>query len=107
VVGGVANAVDRVFAVSGFRDWPNRDLDDGRLLALEPLLFGDWRLHVVGRGAFASTAIYDYPAIAGEAAWDALNEWDGNGDPPRGWVRTKPSDRRRTDGDPEKEYVEP
>lgn len=93
----------------GFRAWPHRDLPDGRLLALEPLLFGDWRLHVVPPASPTSyaTAIYDYPMKESEAAVRALQEWDGEGDPPVGWVRMKPSNRRRTDGDPTKEYIEP
>jgi hypothetical protein len=85
--------------------WPHRPLEDGRLLALQPLLFDGWRLHVVRDGiAETSSDVYDFQ----ESSWalDALQGWSGEGEP-EGWYRHKPSNRRRPDGDPTKEYVQP
>lgn len=90
---------------SAWYEWPNRTLPDGRLLALQPLLFGDFRLHVIASPqASRSQSVYDF-ADAGAAAV-ALGLWDGRGDP-EGWVRHKPSNRRRPDGDPAREHVAP
>lgn len=86
----------------GWSVWPTRDLDDGRTLALEPLLTG-MRIHVVrDRRDSASTSIYDFTDHV--VAMKAFIQWDGEGDPV-GWYRHRPSNRRRPDGDPTKEYV--
>ena len=116
MVGRVADAVDRVsmrhplngpeIPRSGWDAWQNRLLPDGRLLALEPLVVvGMARLHVAfNPNAWASTDIFDYQDPL--AAVEAFQTWDGV-DEPVGWYRHRPSNRRRTNGDPSKEYVEP
>lgn len=89
----------------GWRAWPHRGLPDGRLLSLEPLLFGAARLHVVeDERLTASASIYDFTDLA--VALEQLHRWNGDGEP-RGWYRHRPSNRRRPDGDPEREHVAP
>jgi hypothetical protein len=41
-----------------------------------------------------------------DTATAALDAWDGNGEP-AGWWRHPQSGRRRTDGDPAREYFQP
>lgn len=41
-------------------------------------------------------------AIAALSAWDTVRQAE-----PGGWHRHKPSNRRRTNGNPEKEYIRP
>lgn len=40
------------------------------------------------------------------AAYAALTVWDGNGEP-EGWYRHMRTGRRRPDGDPTREYINP
>lgn len=94
----------------GWHRWPHRNLADGRLLALEPLLTG-FRLHVVASPwNMGSDEVYDFPVddrdteAKARAAYVALHRWDGTGEP-EGWYRHRPSNRRRPGGDPEQEYV--
>lgn len=88
-----------------WHEWPHRYLADGRLLALEPLLMGAARLHVVAEDTDAhSDEVYDFQELM--AGLVALHRWDGT-DEPEGWYRHRPSNRRRPGGDPEKEYVAP
>jgi hypothetical protein len=50
---------------------------------------------------------YSYPTI--DAAITAYDEWcgrDGAGEPD-GWIRHQPSNRRREDGDPNRETIRP
>ena len=48
--------------------------------------------------------IWSYPILA--EAILAFMEWDkANDSEPKGWIRHLPSNRRRPDGDEEKEYV--
>lgn len=85
--------------------WPCRTLDDGRTLAFEPLLFNCVRIHVVRDvHDMGSMEIYDYQDLL--PALRAFLEWDGTGEPV-GWYRHRPSDRRRPEGDPTREHVEP
>lgn len=88
---------------------PTRVLPDGRMLVLEPTVWGGWRMHVVYRysddeWSSASREMFTYDDRALGAA--AFMAWDGV-DEPIGWVRHQPSDRRRTNGDPRTEYVAP
>lgn len=82
-----------------------RTLDDGRELVVYPMLF-TFRLCIGPQGAEtyddAWCYWYDFDAIK------ACEEWNGEGDdPPYGWHRHINSGRRRTDGDPNQEYVQP
>lgn len=104
-IGGDDLEAPRTRTPSAWRAWAHRDLPDGRLLALEPLLFGVARLHVVeDERSTSSVSIYDFQDLP--AAVVALAEWDGAGDPD-GWYRHRPSDRRRPGGDPANEQVAP
>lgn len=101
---------------------------NGRWVGIEPLLFGTARLFITNPQPgdvqvrvvegdkiwmpSRSEAEFDmgchdeqyvYPSI--EAAWAAVQDWDGRGDPPDGWIRHQPSNRRRPDGDPTREFV--
>jgi hypothetical protein len=81
-----------------------RRLDDNRYVAVLPLLF-TWGV-VVGR--VVDETGYDdrwcYSSL--EAAVAYATVWDGDGEP-EGWHRHPPTGRRRPDGDPTKEYVNP
>jgi hypothetical protein len=46
---------------------------------------------------------WTYPSVGDAIA--ALTRWDGEGDPPNGWIRHRPSGRRRPDGTAGSEYV--
>lgn len=39
-----------------------------------------------------------------ERALEAVRTWDGNGDPPDGWIKEVGTERRRVNGDPAREY---
>lgn len=87
---------------SAWFEWPTRLLDDGRLLAFEILLFGG-RIHVVRDvHDLGSMEVYDYQYLM--RALRAFMSWDGTGEP-ADWYRHRPSNRRRPDGDPGKEYI--
>lgn len=82
----------------------------------EPKLFADGRLACIQPFIFTAGIItldprtyeqeyderYCYHSIA--EAKTALAAWKGTGEP-NGWHRHLPSNRRRMDGDPAKEYV--
>lgn len=90
---------------SAWREWPHRALADGRLLAVEPLLMGAGRLHIVAdEASTASVSIYDFTDLSD--ALVQLHRWNGRGEP-KGWYRHRPSNRRRPDGDPKRQYVAP
>jgi hypothetical protein len=82
----------------------HRYFDDGLTeVAVYPMTFGKARVCVglVGDGMFTDGWCYERAGMAIEAA----KAWDGEGDPPDGWHRQLSTGRRRTDGDPEQEYV--
>lgn len=93
---------------------------NGRWITIEPLLFGRVAVKITNPqpddiaedGRSLSEEDFDrgfcdeeytYPSM--EAAWAAVLDWDGKGDPPDGWIRHKPSNRRRPSGDPAREEV--
>lgn len=39
-----------------------------------------------------------------DLALAAAEQWNGEGDPPDGWIKEVGTERRRVDGDPEREY---
>lgn len=91
--------------VIGWHAWPHRYLHDGRLLALEPLLFGASRLHLVADPwDMGSVDAWEYAEIVAPAALVALHSWNGDGEPD-GWTRHRETGRRRRGGDPEQEHV--
>lgn len=94
----------RPSTVKGY--WIERTLPDGQLAGVGPQLFGaahivrapakDWN----DEGAWAEQWMYS--SVPG--ALTAFAEWEGTGEPEH-WIRHKPSNRRRIDGDPEKEFI--
>lgn len=82
-----------------------RDLGDGRTLYLDPMMLGNVRLNI---GKTGDRINYDdgYCYHDPDAAWRALLGWNGEGDP-EGWYRHTTTGRRRPEGDPEREYIEP
>lgn len=54
---------------------------------------------------FGFDGCWCYPTVGDALAAQAA--WDGEGDPPVGWIREPRSGRRRPDGDPDREYVNP
>jgi hypothetical protein len=77
-------------------------LEDGRCVYLFPTIF-NLRIGVSkdteDKGFTEFYCFHD-----NEAAFEAMDSWNGTGDP-EGWVRHVPSHRRRPHGDPSKEYV--
>ncbi|SAK63758.1 hypothetical protein AWB80_02916 [Caballeronia pedi] len=82
---------------------PFKVLDDGRIAGLMPINLNVCAL-VVGIHSMGHHDAFYYRTR--EQAKRALNEWRGDGEP-RGWVRHPQSGRRREDGDPAKEYMQP
>lgn len=79
-----------------------RQLPDGRVIGVLRLLF-HWTLHVdIHEYGYEDRYCY---ATKAQAVL-ALNEWDGTGDPGHGWHRHPSTMRRRTDGDPSREYID-
>ena len=81
-----------------------RHFGDGAV-DLVPLTFGRGALQRGRAGADDYIDVWTFPSIV--AAYCALTAWDGEGDPCDGWIRHQPSNRRRPDGSPASEYVEP
>lgn len=92
---------DRMGVEEGWAGW--RLLPHGRLSAVVPMLF-TFRLIIGSVGADGYDDCWCYHDLA--AAIGAMGAWDGEGDP-QGWHRHPPSGRRREDGDPATEYVNP
>lgn len=78
-----------------------RQLEDGRMLYLEPMLGGTLSLCVApDRWSISDRYCYhDH-----DAGWRAVLGWNGKGDP-EGWYRHTPSFRRRPDFTIATEYV--
>jgi hypothetical protein len=79
-------------------------LPDGRFAAVLPLMFT----------AAIITCSREHLRTGIDERWcfhdknkalESLRKWNGTGDP-EGWHRHIPSNRRRTDGDPLREYIE-
>lgn len=85
-----------------------RQLPDGRVIYLAPLLTGT-RLGISVDGEVQEYYdVWDYPRdeelCPYDADWRAALGWDGNGEP-EGWYRHVFSGRRRPGGDPAKEHT--
>lgn len=81
-----------------------RELADGRVLYLRPMLHGNLQLGVSPHGrAQWFDNLWCYHDV--DAAWRAAFGWDGSGEP-SGWYRHPQTGRRRPDGDPAREYVD-
>ncbi len=92
-----------------------RSLPERRLLAVQPLLFGQARL-CIGRPEMMALDApwggwddqWEYPSVL--AALAAMAQWEPEKDlekdpEPAGWTRHQASGRRRPGGDPAQEYV--
>lgn len=80
-----------------------KQLPDGRLVAVVHMIY-TWRLTVGPADAYGYDDGWCYPTE--EDAIVALVLWDGMGEP-TGWHRHPRSGRRRPEGDPAREYVNP
>lgn len=80
-----------------------RQLPDERWVVVYPMTFGKARLCVGDEWTVEDGWCYADPRLAIVAA----AVWDGEGDPMDGWHRQISTGRRRTDGDPAREYVNP
>jgi hypothetical protein len=78
-----------------------RELDDGRVLYLEPMLGGTVSL-CIATDQWNISDRYCYHDH--DAGWRAVLGWNGKGDP-EGWYRHSPSMRRRPDFTIESEYI--
>lgn len=68
-----------------------RELPDGRVIGITRLMF-HWTLHIdIDDVGYADK--YCYQTL--QLALNALDTWDGNGDPADGWHRHLGSGRRR------------
>jgi hypothetical protein len=83
-----------------------KELDDGREIVVYPMLFTDRLcIGVAGDGGYERAWCYPRLHPAGQTtAVIAAEAWDGEGDPPVGWIKEVGTERRRVDGDPEREY---
>lgn len=81
-----------------------RELDDGREIVVYEMLF-TLRLCVgpVGEG-YERAWCYEPSPKYGVTALEAAIVWDGEGDPPDGWIKEVGTERRRVDGDPAREF---
>ena len=79
-------------------------LTDGHVVTLQPLLLGQARI-TMGPNREEIEQEWMYATL--EQAKENYLIWGAFGfkDEPQGWVRHKPSYRRRKDGDPEQEEV--
>lgn len=77
-------------------------LPDGRVLVVEPTLFGARLCVAQAADPMYYEDVWCYPSA--EAAAAAMAAWDGAGEP-AGWHRHPTTGRRRPDGDPAREVV--
>jgi hypothetical protein len=82
-----------------------RVLDDGRVVRLHKMFGQNTRLTLAtNEDSLFFEQMYCYHDTL--KAVEQACTWDGNGDP-EGWYRHINTGRRRPDGDPAKEYIEP
>lgn len=85
----------------GYSNW--RELPDGSILAVGPMLFGNGRLFV-DINSYGYEDCYCYDSL--EGAEKSMMEFNPEvDDEPQGWKRHPTSGRRRENGDPAKEIV--
>lgn len=82
----------------------HKGLGDGRTVSVHQMLLGNWRLCIGPTGEQHYDDGWCYHDLV--LVMQAATQWDGEGDPPDGWVRQLSTGRRRTDGDPEQEYIQ-
>lgn len=78
-----------------------REIDDGWVISVLRMAFSDR----VCLGRIEDTSTYDegwcYPDRS--MALRAAQAWNGEGDPPDGWIKQVPTGRCRVNGDPNRE----
>lgn len=87
-----------------------RDLGDGRAVWVTRELFGSIKVGVgrIESGILDEVWNWNDQTGGALAAVTAVIRWDPATDPePSGWYRHRPSNRRRPNGDPQQEYIEP
>ncbi len=103
-----ADPTDEMLAGADPERWwfHRRTLNDGRVVYLMPMLFGNLRLAVSpdAEAQWFDNHVYCYHDH--DAAWRAALGWDGEGEP-EGWYKHPPTGRRRPDGTPESEFIAP
>jgi hypothetical protein len=81
-----------------------KDLPDGRQVCVMLMIF-NFRITIGD-----DLTVFDgwcYPQDLGkEFVISAAESWDGEGDPPDGWIKQISTGRRRKNGDPNQEYVQ-
>lgn len=70
-----------------------KEIDGGLWIVLAPMLF-TWRMMICDPGSVHE--FYCYPEDHFARAMEAIDRWDGTGDPIDRWVKHHPSHRRRT-----------
>lgn len=82
-----------------------KELNDGRIAYVIPNPFNAYITVACKDSDAAGTydEVYTYEQPAG--ALVGLMLWHGDDDEPVGWIRHQPSNRRRHEGDPAREYV--
>lgn len=78
-----------------------RDLPNGDEIVVHRMIYTT-RICVGEQGGFGYRRAWCYPNPA--VAVLAAEAWDGEGDPPDGWVKEVGTERRRVGGDPEREF---
>lgn len=80
-----------------------RELPDGQQISVVQMIFS--RRICIG-GPYCYDDGWCYPNDLGLLfVVAAAEEWDGEGDPPDGWIKQVSTGRRRPDGDPAREFV--
>lgn len=87
--------------------WLVRQLPDGKVVHVVPLLYTAAVLVSRRRGAKAYQDRWCYSTT--DAAFTAAEQWTGDypGTEPTGWHRHPFTGRRRPDGDPAREHIQP
>lgn len=79
-------------------------LEDGRTVSVLQMIYS--RRITIGTGLFYDDG-WCYPNDLGVPfVLAAAEDWDGDGDPPHGWIKNVSTGRFRPGGDPTKEYVQ-
>ena len=79
-------------------------IDDGEVEITVMRMIFNTRICIGPTGAGYYDDGWCYPDQ--QTAIEAAKAWDGEGDPPEGWIKQVSTGRRRKDGDPDQEYVE-
>jgi len=90
----------KIAEVCGYLNY--REFDNGRDAAIVPMLYTHALVADLDNFGYGDRWCYK----TFEGAQNALAEWSGDGEP-NGWHRHPDTGRRRENGDPEKETIQP